>query len=198
MYFDVSRTLELRKFVYKMSTKNFYAYSNYTFGIFLREIAAFDSKTETLYQMKQENWLFKILTWIPVFWILPISMFPCFSIYKNKEKIGKTNLAFATPLRRVDVENDTYEFCIHSNNYVSILKNDIQTALIKKEPQTYCGQSKYGVLCSDMIDSDVLLLFMFVAFIDVHFFKNRNRIDYLKYEKTAGYDGFNERTVWRP
>ena len=88
--------------------------------------------------------------------------------------------------------------CIHSNNYVSVLKNNVQIALIKKESLTYCEQNTYEVLCSDDIDGEVLLILMFVAFTDIHFFKNGNRIDYLKCEKTIGFDTFKERTTWRP
>ena len=194
MVFDVKRTLELNKFVYKMSTQSCYAQSNYTFGLLLRKIAAFDPKTETVYQMKQENWLLKILT----FWVLPLAMFPSFHIYKNGKKIGKTHAVFATPLRKMNIGNDAYELCIHSNNYVSVLKSNVQIALIKKESLTYCEQNTYEVFCSDEIDGDVLLLLMFVACIDVHFFKNGNRIDYLKCEKTIGVDKFKERTTWRP
>lgn len=133
-----------------------------------------------------------------MYWILPIGLFPQYKFYHREICIGKTKISFFSPRRIIIINNICYELYLHNNNYISILKNNVQIALIKKSEMTMAEENKYIISFDENLEKDVGLLTIFVAFIDVIFYPNRYKLNYVKYEKTIGIDKLYNRTLWKP
>lgn len=191
------RHLKLKKFTYESGLYN--AESNYTFGFGLRKLVAFNQENEIEYELNQENWLLKILTYIP-FWelILGIDIFPPYKFYHRGICCGKTRVAFWKSYCIIAVENEVYELYLHSNNFISILKNDIQIALVQKEEVTIEERNTYHLNVDDSLVDDMNLMALFIAFIDIVFFPNRMEFWLERSEKTIGPDKLYYRTYWKP
>jgi hypothetical protein len=197
MDFIVQRKMTANKYIYEVLGDNTYCgESNYTFNIGLRNITIF-SNGEPVYVLKQTNWWIKMITYFPLFWLAPIGQFPKYKFFDKGAFKGETKCSFFTPKRIIVVENRNYEIYLHSNNYISILKNDVQIALIKKSDWTKGEQNRYAITFDEHLESDMALLFLFTIFVDNIFYPNRFRVNYVKYEKTIGHDKLYHRTTWK-
>lgn len=198
MYFDIKKELKLKKIHYSVLQKNSYkGQANITLGVLLRRIVVSNLITGHTYKLKQNNIFYKLL-YICVGCWLPIDLFPEYRLYSNNKYIGKTKVSFCTPKRILRIGNDIYELCIHSNNYISIMKNNIQIALVQREKSIHMEQSKYHVVYDEKLENNMELLFLLIIFIDIIYFPQGNKINYFKYETTAGNDKYFSRTSWTP
>lgn len=111
---------------------DYIAECNYTFGIWTRRILVRDCMRTVACSMKQTNFIFKMLTWIPLFWILSIGLFPKYKIYIGNQLSGETKVSFHTPKRNIVINDHIYELYLHNDNYVSIMMDERQIALVKK------------------------------------------------------------------
>ena len=196
MIANITRTMKWCGYDYVMEKySEIHAYSPYNYGILPKKITATDKNT--MYTISQTNWALKLLTLIPLFWILPIDCFPKYKVFKNGILLGKSSVAFFTPRRKLVIQNHKYEFYLHNDNYVSIMKDDIQIALVKKSILSLAEENNYVIDFENAVECDYTLIILFVAFIDIIFFPNHFRIDAIKYEKTIGIDKYKHRTLWK-
>lgn len=194
MFINIIRKMHLNKYKYSIEQDDSVSAGvSFDYGILSRNITSKGNNIK--YTMKQGNWLLKILLLIPKLFI-PIDLFPKYKIFFNEEIIGKTKVAFCTPKRQLIINNSLYEKYLHSNNYLSIMKDDVQIALVKKSVLTFCEQNRYDVDFDCVTEKDIVFILLMVAFADVVFFPNRLRIDAVKYEKTIGKDKMSQRTLW--
>lgn len=194
----VERNLKLSKYKYYIkSSKKYYAESNHTFGLLPRKIRVFDEKRQIIYYIKQKNFLLSILLSV-ITMFLPFIVYKVFEFYNKDVYKGKTYPYMFNHTKIINFDDCKYELYVHSNNYISIMKNGIQIGLIKKQNITIEEKNTYIVLYDETMESDMAFIFSLTVFVDVCYFKNRLRIDYYRYEKTVGKDKLYERTLWRP
>ncbi|MBE7043935.1 MAG: hypothetical protein E7397_00250 [Ruminococcaceae bacterium] len=195
MILNIVRKMRTTKYEYHIQeSPDYIAECNYTFGIWTRRILVRDCMRTVACSMKQTNFIFKMLTWIPLFWILSIGLFPKYKIYIGNQLSGETKVSFHTPKRNIVINDHIYELYLHNDNYVSIMMDERQIALVKKNNLTIWGKNCYRVDVSD--EADTRLILMLIALIDVMFFPNRLEINAIEYEKTIGKDELHERTLW--
>ncbi len=195
MFINIIRKMHLNKYEYSIEQNDSVsAEVSFDYGILSRNITSKGNNIK--YTMKQRNWLLKILMVIPKLFI-PVDLFPKYNIFFNEEIIGKTKVAFCTPKRELTINNSLYEIYLHSNNYISIMKDDVQIALVKKSVLTFGEQNRYDVDFDYITEKDMVFALLMVAFADVVFYPNRLRIDAIKYEKTIGKDKMSQRTFWQ-
>ena len=195
MFINIIRKMHLNKYEYSIEQDDsVLAEASLDYGILSRCITSEGCNIK--YTMKQNNWLLKILMVIPKIFI-PIDLFPKYNIFLDEEIIGKTKAAFCTPKREIIIDNSLYEIYLHSNNYISVMKDDVQIALIKKSVLTIGEQNRYDVDFDYATEKDKVFVLLMVAFADIVFFPNRLRFDADKYEKTIGKDKMAHRTLWK-
>ena len=195
MYINIIRKRHLNKYEYSIEQNDSVsAEVSFDYGILSRNITS--KGTDIKYTMTQRNWLLKILMVIPKLFI-PIYLFPKYNVFFNDEIIGKTKVAFFTPKRQLIINNSLYEIYLHSNNYISIMKDDIQIALIKKFDLSFAEQNRYDVDFDCIAEKDMVFILLMVAFADIVFFTNHLRLDAVKYEKTIGTDRMSQRVFWQ-
>lgn len=196
MVFKVERNIR-NGFIYKIiGNDNFYGKCNFTYNILLRKIYINDYNRTTVYNFMQTNILQKIIYIITFMWLLPIDLFPKYKIYKNGKNIGYSKYSFSSPKKILLIKNDKYELYLHSNNYISVMKNDTQIALIKKTLLTELEKNVYEIHYDEQAENDIALLLAFIVFSDIVYFPNKLKMSYYKYEKTIGKDKYNYRTLW--
>ncbi|WP_312093536.1 hypothetical protein [Aminipila sp.] len=191
------RHLKLKKYTYESGI--YHAESKYPLGFGFGKLTAFNQENEIEYELKQENWWQQILICIP-FWgfFLGIDMFPPYEFYHRGVHCGKTRVSFWTPRRIIEMDNGVYELYTHSNNYISILKNDIQIALVQKEEVTIEERNTYHLNVDESLVNDMNLMALFIAFIDIVFFPNGPEFWLERSERTIGPDKLYYRTYWKP
>lgn len=197
MIFNITRKMHLNKYEYSIEQdSSVSAEASFDYGVLSRCITSMGNNIK--YTMKQNNWLLKILMVIPKIFI-PIDLFPKYKIFINDELAGKTKVAFCTSKRKLTINNSLYELYLHSNNYISIMKDDIQIALIKKSTLTIWGENRYDVDFEYATEKDKVFMLLMVAFADIVFFPERFRLEALKYEKTIsiGKDKMQHRISWK-
>lgn len=195
MFVNIIRKMQLNKYEYSIEQDDSVsAEALFDYGILSRRITSKGNNIK--YTMKQNNWLLKILMVIPKIFI-PIDLFPKYNIFLNENIIGKTKVAFCTPKREIMIDNSLYEIYLHSNNYISIMKDDVQIALIKKSVLTVGEKNRYDVDFDYVTEKDKVFVLLMVSFIDIVFFPNRLRFDAVKCEKTIGKDKMAHRTLWQ-
>lgn len=196
MFLKIKRKISDGKFCYTIDDDNvYYGESNFTFGVLLRKLSITNTEKNYTYKLIQDS-IFQQIIYLCGLWMLPIDLFPKYKVFLNNKCIGATKVSFFTPLRKVYINENEYELCIHSNNYISIMKNNIQIALIKKDSFTEMEQHRYDVIYDNKNESDVGILFLLIDFIDIIYFPSKNRISYYKYETTIGKDKYYLRTLW--
>lgn len=198
MTVTITRKLNRNKYIYNIiGNIDCCLYSNFTFGLLLRKIYLEDKSNGMKYILKQTNYLLKTITWIPIFWLFPIGLFPRFLLFENDNCIGNTKVSFFTAKRTIVIQNHLYELYLHSNNYVSIMKDDRQIALIKKRNIVCMEENHYTVDIDKGLENNIYLMLLLIAFVDIIYFRNRYRWDFFKYEKTVGLDKMQKRTLWK-
>ena len=196
MIVNITRTMKCHKYEYIMNEfRDIYAQSPYNYNILLKNITV--REQNVFYTIRQTNWVLKIIALILLFWILPIDFFPKYKLFKNGVLIGTSKVSFFSPGRKLFIQNSIYEFYLHNDNYVSIMKDNVQIALVKKLELSIVGENHYIIDFEDSIGIDNALILLFVAFIDVIFFPNRFSVDAIRYEKTIGIDKYKQRVFWK-
>ncbi|QIB70170.1 hypothetical protein Ami103574_13095 [Aminipila butyrica] len=191
------RHLKLKKYTYESDI--YRAEAEYTLGYALKKLTAFNKENEIEYELKQENWWLKVLTYIP-FWelILGIGVFPPYKFYHKGIYCGRTRTTLWKSYSIIEMENEIYELYLHSNNYISILKNDVQSALVQKEELTVAERNTYHLNVDESLVEDINLMSLFIAFIDIVFFPQAPEFWLERSDKTIGPDKLYYRTRWKP
>lgn len=167
--------------------------ANYTFGFLLQNITI--TSGGNILQLKQTNWLLKLLNTLP---LLNSEVLAPYKFYINGQCRGKSKNVFFRPCFFFDIEKVHYEVRLHNNNFISLMMDNLQIALFKKETSSTGERNIYKVNYSDEhIKKEMLLLFC--AFIDLVFYKNYSFVSYYRKEKNyVFHDAYEERTKWIP
>ena len=191
MNLKIIRELKLKKYVYQLSTTELIiGTANYTFG-FIPRIYNND-----LFELKQTSWLLKLINSFP---ILNLETFTPFKYYVNGNYSGRSKKVPFKPVFHFTINEDKYELCQHNKNYVSLMRNDIQVALYRKEDETVLEMNTYNIKYDENSNMEHSLLLIFCIFIDVTFYANSMNIAYLKYDKNYVIKNeYDERTLWDP
>jgi len=190
----ITRTAEYGKIQYTLPwEKSLLGEANWTYmGLRLQKISVKDEEN-CIFELKQTNWLIKIINLIP-----PLIFFTLtpFEFFKNEIFCGRSKRNVFDAAYSFHAENCVYEVRGHSNNYTSLMKNDKQIALYKRDPEVVVGQAKYHVDYDS--NQELGLILLFGAFMDAVFHKSRGSIDFVKYEKSYVIsDPFPERASWQ-
>ena len=197
MIIHIIKNIKLDKYLYTVNEySDYYAESNYDYALLPRKIKA---SAEHTYVLHQTMWVLKSVTLLPIFWIFHTDSFPRYKIFQDGNLIGKTCISFFSPRRKFIANAHLYELYLHSNNIVSVMKDNIQVAIIKKDIKSFNEQGYY-MIEYDENNIELGLLMLLVAYTDVAFFNSHFRFDSVKYEKTVtvGKDKFFDRTLWHP
>ena len=198
MIIHIVKYIKVNKYIYNVDeNKKCYAEANYTFGFLNRKITAVTSNKNETFVLCQTKWLLKLITIIPIFWLMHTEVFPYYNLYYNGMIIGRTKNSFFKSKCVIVICEQNYELYLHSNNYVSIMREDEQIALLKKETRSFNERGLYEVKYEENKLSQIILLLL-VTFADVIFFNNHLKLYSIKYEKAVGRDKFYYRTLWNP
>lgn len=195
MNINVTRQMNAKKYLY--STNPYSALkgeANHSFGIVPRKIKVFDGKKNI--EIKQTNWTAGVFSLIP---ILNKKALAPFKYCVDGKCIGKSQTEVFEPVHFFYIDNYVYEIRAHSGNYVSVLKDDNQIALYKKEDISYGELISYHVEYKETADVSIADIFVFCIFIDVVFFRDNNSAAYFRKEKTFVLnDEYKDRIKWHP
>lgn len=168
-------------------------FANITFNILLRRLTVINEETSTEFLLRQENIWRKILS------IRPLGMFyptPPFHLYKNTEYLGRTKVTRYYTQMYLYSDNEIYEFFFHGDNYISILRNREQVALLQRDPHIHNEQGIYrGEYFPAGISPEYVMLF--IEYTDVIWFPSkgfyRQRYDKFDFSRK---EPFMDRLNW--
>lgn len=167
-----------------------------TYGITLRKIQIINSSTANSLELNQENIFIRLLSLLP---IINTVTLPNFVLYVNRTKRGYTKTKFFKPDKYIMAEGHCVELHLHKDNYVSVMVDGKQIALIQKEALAVLEKNQYNIIFENNIEIDFIALL--TVFIDISFFrKNELRISAVKWEKSIdiGKDKYQSRLAWVP
>lgn len=193
MEFKIERSLDIKNFHYAIGNGKFKGISNFTYGILPAKIRVFYSNT--IWELRQTSYVLKLINKLP---ILNSEDITPFRMYVNNVCIGKSKKLIFKPVFFFNTEQSIFELRQHNHNYISLMKDEFQVALFKKEDVSTAEKNRYTVKCIE--DEQILpLVILFCLFTDVVFYPNEGRIDYLKYEKSYVFnDLYSNRILWEP
>lgn len=186
MEIQIQRKMTIFGYSYSVSNMSYVLQSNYTFGIIGRKIAMQNTFNHTEYLLRQTKPLLKLLALVPLFWIFPIRKYPPYVLYCNHTEIGGTKFQFCSPGISLIVQDHKYGLFLQNNNIVLLFKDNKKIALIKKATKTILEQNTYKIETKITQGQELDLIILLTVLVDVVFFPNRLRIDYLRYETTIG------------
>lgn len=191
MKVNIQRTMYNNKFVYNIKGYTFVGESNCTYGLFPIQIKI--PFEESCIELKQSI-ILKLINCLPV---LNMETLASFKAYLNKKYIGKSTHKLFEPVFYFDFQGGMYEVRLHNNNYISLMKNNIQTALYNRVSYSEGENNIYEVEFDDSKEHLVYIL-LFCIFIDRVFYSNNGKVNYLKWEKNIVInDRHKVRTSWK-
>ena len=174
--------------------------TNYTLGFLLPIWITVSDSQGNIYKLREANWLLKLLDWlfpIPFIFISTAPLRPL-RYYCNGERAGKARPFFRKAGSFFFIDKDAYEIQDHSYNYTSIMKNDVQIALIQKEQWNQNKRTIYHISYKKDACINAMLMLLCI-FIDTKGFPNRMTMGSDRYERAHVIgDKCKERTNWRP
>lgn len=197
MIIHIVKNIKFNKYLYTVNEyPDYHAEANYDYALLPRKIEAMSEHT---YVLHQTMWILKLITLLPIFWIFHSDAFPRYKLFKDGDLIGRTYISFFSPRRKFVADTHLYELYLHSNNIVSVMKDNTQAAIIKKDIKSFNEQGYYMIEYNEN-NIELGLLMLLVAYVDVAFFNSHFKFYSIKYEKTVtvGKDKFFCRTLWHP
>ncbi len=171
----INRKLQNKKFLYYLNDDTLVGHTNITFGFLPCIIEVFGNRGLSL----KQNILLKLINNFP---ILNLESFAPFKLYENGKHIGIAKTVFLQPAFKVIIKKNTYEIRQHNKNFISVMKNNFQIALYKKDAITEQEMNRYAV-SYDENAADSALIYLFCIFSDSVFYNNDRSFSYLKYER---------------
>lgn len=189
---QIRRTQKPDKYLYTSSHPNTESHAGYTYGVTLRSVRV--KIDDTQYSMKESSRLIKMMAWLPV-----ISWYNPYTVYKDGTMIGEIEKQVFKPIFHLETGDGTYEFSMHSGSVTSVMKNNVQIAVIKKNPTTVMEKTEYCIFHSPCEVSDSAYLHLFCILIDLTYYRIRGKVDGYKTEKEYVLnDPHKERARWLP
>ena len=169
---------------------------NFTAGLLLRKIEIKNNDLTTIV-MKQKSILKKMIFNI-LYFIFNPSVYPNFYIYSDGQIIGSSKYKFFANEKTVTINSDIYTLQNHYNNYVSVLKNNSQIALLKRGSHVVLGEVNYTIMCNQEMGDAKDLLMLLVIYSDIAYWYKPGSISLNKIEKAFGTGPHPERALWHP
>ena len=190
---NIKREMKLGKFQYKMTgMPSVSGSANYTLGIALIKVSA-ETTDGRLLELRQTNWLLKAINVLP---ILNICDFTPFEFYKDKKLCGRAMRKGLRATFAINTNEGNYEIRQHNDNFISLMRNEKQIALYKRDFWVYAEGTNYSVDYDET--QDVNMIFFMCIFADAMFGMTHGRVSLAKYEKHYVLaDKWSERTKWR-
>ena len=196
MKIRIFRKLNHKCFSYTTDTgKNILGTAYHKHFFISRMTVSYDDNT---IELEQRNWLLILINSIP---LLNLGTYTPYNLYVNKKHIGFSRNNPFKPMFVFFIEGDCYELCQHNNNYISLMKNNIQVGLYKKSDISVLEENIYELSYSDSMGEQLPLLVLFCVFADRIFYKNHLSFSYYKYEKNIvaeKKETYSKRTSWTP
>lgn len=193
----ITRRIKAGEYCYQSnSAPQYTVIANHTWGLARRRLTAYQDK-RAIYALKQTNLVAKVLL-IPLAPVLPSRTLPVYKLYDRNVQVGRTRACPFSPRKELKWDDVIYEFYLHSDNYISIMKGGVQVALLQKDAVTIGEQNRYSVVFDAELEASILKILLFTAFIDIIYYPNRLKASYWKYEKTVGKEKLPERLEWKP
>ena len=168
MTFFAERKLKSCGYIYRTDGEEFYARANYTFGILPRKAELCDKDGKAVCTLKQRSTALKLVS-LPFRVIVPDYSMNKYYFYKNGELCGSTaGKPFSSGLV-LDTRDGVYRFRTHSDNYISVMKDESQAALFL---------TAFAAVCYDPVKVSDLAS--------------------VRYEKTVGKEKYPEMIEWKP
>lgn len=195
MQIEIERKFTSKGFLLSSKTHPFLTgHMNISLRIMRRQLTVRDVDSKTTYELKQQSRLQKLLSCLPLGNLYPR---PHYDFYKNGYHRGHTkSTRFLSQSLLFDFA-DTYEMFRHGENYISILRNGEQVALLQRDPHMYNECAKYtGHFHAKMIDPAILMLC--IEYMDVTCFPMRgwSTMSIRKY-RFVPREPFHERVTWK-
>lgn len=193
MRLHICRNLKQNNYMYTIREINDIAcYRKLTWGCLLEKIYVTDCEL----QLRQVSYILKLLTLLPVFWLFQIVPFPPLIFFDRGVAKGKTYLSFFSPRRKIKINGDLFELYLHGDNYISVMKNESQVALIKRDNFTVAEETEYVIDLAPKTADNIKLILLLIAFADSTYFKSGLKWSFIKYDKYVGKSKHDERIAW--
>jgi hypothetical protein len=194
MKFIMYRTSSKNKYYYKVEgNSNLKGEAKCALRFLRREVKVYDKANRVTYELSKPDKL-KGFIWA----LLPFvvwSVYPHYSYCENNEVFGTSITPLSEGALFFKIKENIYEIRQHSNFYVSIMKADIQMALIMMGHSSDCEMRSYEVQYSPALEKDFVLLFLLCIFVDVRFYLNKGRE--IGYHHIL-FDKYKDRVFWKP
>ena len=174
--------------------------TNFTLGFLLPIRITVSDGEGNVYKLREANWLLKALYFfLPIpFVFINLEPLKPLRYYDNGVQTGKAGDFFKKSGYYFLVGEDVYEFHDHSHNYTSIMKNDVQIALIQKERWNQYERTAYHISYKKDACTRAMIM-LFCIFIDTKGYPNRMTMGGDQYERGHVFgDEIKERTNWKP
>lgn len=125
---------------------------------------------------------------------------PPYNIYENCNPVGEITKR-PRACYRINYKKAAYEIAEHAGNKVSVVKDGLQIALIRRESVAWNNENTYHVLCQNTCTEDELFfLFMICVFCDRIFFSDFDGIVIgpVASKNIVIKDRYGERAAWEP
>lgn len=185
--------MNAKKITYYINNNNIEGTANITLGILPIKITVQNSNHCIV--LKQSPLILKLINALP---ILSYETFTPFKIYKDSIFCGRGTHVLFRPIFKFKMEGNRYELRHHSNNYISLIRENKQIALFQKKSLSISEKRSYFVKCIN--EAEILdIIMLFCAFADVIFYPNNKSVAYIKWDKTYVInDKYASRTYWNP
>ena len=193
MKLNIRRYIKKNNLEYITDTYDFKGTLNYANNVFPIKLKLTTSKD--VLEIVQKPWILKLINCLP---ILNTETFAPFKVYLNGVLCGKSKNILFKPIFLFYINDDLYEIRQHNNNYISLMHNNVQLALYKKDDVTISETNNYSIKCVNN-DEMIQWIILFCLFIDRVFYPNNSSLNYWKYEKNYVInDEYSERLSWEP
>lgn len=193
MEFYIYRNMNAKKINYYINNHSVEGSANITLGIIPIKITVKNGNKCIV--LKQAPLILKLINALP---LLNYETFTPFKIYKDNLFCGRGAHILFRPIFKFKIEGNKYELRHHSDNYISLLRENKQIALFQKKSLSIRENRSYFIKCVN--EAGILdIIMLFCAFSDVIFYPNNKSVGYLKWDKTYVFnDKYANRTHWNP
>lgn len=148
---------------------------------------------------EEVNLVINSVVWIAL-WLVGILWRQSYRIYESNRPVGKL-VKKRGACYQSDYKKDTYDIAAHSGDRVSVIKNGVQIALIRRDAVAWNNENVYRILYRETCsEEDRGFLFMTCVFCDRVFYSDFDGLvlgPVVSKNIVAG-DRYKERAEWTP
>lgn len=128
-----------------------------------------------------------------------LSHFITYNIYDlNNKPLGKIKSTIFSNIVNIYLVNDKYEIYSHGGNYFSVMKNDVQIALINSTGKVIVNELHFNIECKKEYTNIIILIVMIIDY-KYYGFKLGKKVNLLySWTNTFNFnDRHRERLFWK-